>query len=179
MSTELTIPQIIKIDRSLVNNENTTICLSNGDILYYSLFWCEWRKLSNKSKVVTNFKRYIYDSKGEKNHPDGALVYKSGDNYELVELEKKNNLTIVKVSKHEISSEVGAFIKCDFSYSSFNKACFNKNGLLAKNIILNIYFDDGSNASINALDDPIWLDAKAGMSVEHFTFKTLNIYKLL
>ena len=103
-----------------------------------------------------------------------------GDNYELVELEKKSpTLTIVKVSKHEIPADCGMVENLDFSYSSFDKHHFADVSIDGKRIIFNLYFDDGSKASIDALGDPIWLDAKVGMKVEHFSFKSLHIYNLL
>lgn len=166
--------QIVKIDRCTWKDEDRVICLSNGEVLCYGGFWVErWYRLSDKSEVITDFNHY-------EKYPEGTLVYKVGDNYELAKLEKKElNLTIEKISKHEILADYGTIGKLDFSYSSFSKCYFNDGSLEGKRVIVNLYFDDGSKASIDALNDPIWLDAKVGMKVEVFTFKSLHIYNLL
>lgn len=171
--------QFVKVDRCTMRDGDWVICLSNGEVLCYGGFWSpEWHRLSDKSKVVTDFSERTHKKHPE--FPEGTLVYKMGDNYELAELEKKSpTLTIVKVSKHEIPAYCGIIGKLDLSYSSFNKRRFTDNHTAGKRIIVNLCFDDGSKASIDALDDPIWLDADVDMKVEHFSFKSLHIYNLL
>ena len=168
---------IIKIARIFIEDDAKMIAFSNGDVLYYCYWYGRYRRLSNKSFVATNLKKCLCPN-GKPTYPDDTLIYHVGDIYEVVELNKKDNLTIVKVSKHEIPSDADGIL-CDFSYSAINKGLSNGSVSSTKSIIVNLYFNDGSRASINATSDPIWLDAEAGMQVEHFTFKSLNFYNLL
>ncbi len=155
-----------------IENETEFISLSNGEVLYYGGFWITmWRRLADDSKVIINF-----GSHGLKGYPEGTLVYKAGDSYQIVKLKQLADLTISDISQHEVSSDCD--ISCDFSYTSFNKGSIN-NICCSKHIIINILFNDGTRASVSASDDPVWLDAKVGMKVQHYTFKAINVYNLV
>ena len=155
-----------------IENETEFISLSNGEVLYYGGFWITmWRRLADGSKVIIDL-----GSHGLKRYPEGTLFYKAGDSYHITKLKQLSDLTICDISQHEVSSDCD--ISCDVSYTAFNKRS-NNNICCSKHIIINILFNDGTRASISASDDPVWLDAKVGMKVQHYTFKAMNVYSLV
>lgn len=182
--------QIIKVDRCIIRYRDVTniwgkvverkissqtMCLSNGDILTYSLQWGVWEN-EDKSPTQANFVV-------GKNYPAGTLVYKSGNNYEVINLQKTGTLIIKKVATHQVSSDFNASLKGDFSYHSFivgnGSGSIRGSASGGTRTIVNVFFDNGTSATIEASKDPIWLDAEAGMKVEHHVYKDMNIYKLL
>lgn len=182
--------QIIKVDRCIIRYRDVTniwgkvverkissqtMCLSNGDILTYSLQWGVWEN-EDKSPTQANFTL-------GKNYPAGTLVYKAGNNYEVINLQQRSTLTITKVSPHQVSSEFNASLSGSFSYNSFifGHGFGNIKGRAfgGTRTIVNVFFDNNTSATIEASQDPIWLDAEPGMKVVHYTYKNMNIYKLL
>ncbi len=155
-----------------IENGTGFISLSNGEVLYCGgLGITKWRRLADDSRVIIDF-----GSRDPNEYPEGTLVYKAGDSYQIVKLKQLADLTISDISQHEVSSDCD--ISCDFTYSSFNKRSIN-NICCSKHIIINILFNDGTRASVSASDDPVWLDAKVGMKVQHYTFKAMNVYSLV
>ena len=187
--------QFLEIDRCTVNYEQVTgfmgiskgvkissqtICLSNGEVIKYKDGFKYWYRDGGccpyDNRCMTDF---IFGM----DYPQGTLVYKSGNNYELVNLQKRGVLTIKKVSTHQVSSEFNASLNGDFSYRSFivgrGSGSLRGSASGGTRTIVNVFFDNGTSATIEASKDPIWLDAEAGMKVEHSTYKSINIYKLL
>lgn len=186
--------QIIKIDRCLIKKREITnfwnevtgyrvyehiICLSNGDILRYSEQWGGWQNEEQRGCSKICQANFVFGKK----YPEGTLVYKAGNNYELVNLQKRGILTIKKVSPHQVSSEFNSYLKGDFSYSSFligyGRGHINGSASGGTRTVVNVFFDNGTSATMEASQDPIWMDAEPGMKVEYYSFKDMNIYKLL
>lgn len=151
--------------------------MSNEDILEYGLYKCLTTEEHEYGGIYTTLVP-------GRNYPEGTLVYKAGNNYEVVNLQKRGTYTIESVNRHDISSEFAANMRADFSYGSF-LGFGDGNGKLRAHMsggqrtIVNITFDNKTIATIEASVEPKWLDVKPGMRVEHYTYKGMNIYKLL
>ncbi len=186
--------QFIKVDRCSISYEKERnffgpatlkikdhkIYLSNGDIIKYNTHSNFWYK---EGSCCPHHGQCMVSFVPGMNYPSGTLVYKSGMTYDLVNLQKRGILTIKKISSHQVSSEFSASIKGDFSYHSFiignGSGSIRGSASGGTRTIVNVFFDDGTYATIEASKDPIWLDAEPGMNVEYSTYKDMNIYKLL
>lgn len=187
--------QITTIDRCLISYmdvtniwgkvidkkiSSQTICLSNGDIIKYDgAFQCWYNPdIGDRynAQCITTFVP-------GRNYASGTLVYKAGRNYEVIALQKRGTLTIKKTATHQVNSEFNASLKGDFSYHSFivgnGSGSIRGSASGGTRTVVNVFFDNGTSATIDASKDPIWLDAEAGMKVEHHVYRNMNIYKLL
>ena len=113
----------------------------------------------------------------------GQKFQKRYNSYTRVSLQKVGTYTIKKVSVHDVNSEFTASMKADFSYRSFlyRRASGSASGSAkgGTRTIVNIFFENGKKATIEASSDPIWLDAEPGMQVEHYRIGDKNFYNLL
>ena len=176
--------QIIKVDRCLISYRDVkdvwgrvtgktvnrhTICLSSGDILTYSRQWGGWQ---NEEQSPTSRICQANFVEG-KNYPAGTLVYKSGNNYEVINLQKRGTLTIKKVATHQVSSDFNASLKGDFSYHSFivgnGSGSIRGSASGGTRTIVNVFFDKDtlSILRINSelFDVPVRIDI---IDMEHF-----------
>ncbi|MBQ8871035.1 MAG: hypothetical protein IJ019_06650 [Alphaproteobacteria bacterium] len=185
--------EIIQVDRNAVDKRNVTnfwkevvgtrvnrhmVYLSNGDVLMWYIHNC-WELQTPKG-----YKPVHSTLIAGKDYPVGTLIYKSGNNYEVVNLHKVGIYTIKKVKAHDVSSEYDASLNGHFSYGGFlgiHNGSGNISGKLSGGVktVVNIFFENGKTATIDASKEPIWLDVEYGMKVEHYTYKGMNIYKLL
>lgn len=185
--------QFIKVDRCSISYEKEKnflgpvtlkvkdhkIYLSNGDVIKYDNYSSYWyidgSCCHHHGKCMTSFIP-------GRNYPSGTLVYKSGKSYDIVDLQNMGTLTIKKVTVHQVSSEFSASIKGDFSYHSFiiGNGSGNIRGSATggRRTIVNVFFDNGMAATIEASSEPLWLDAEPGMKVEHYRYRDINVYKL-
>ncbi len=114
----------------------------------------------------------------------GSLIEKRGHSYTAVTMKKISDKIIKYAKIHQVSEDFNASLYGSFSYTSFlsiSKAIGRAKGEASggKKTIVNVVFTDNTSASIEASEDPIWLEAAAGMKVEHYKCGTCNIYKLL
>lgn len=113
----------------------------------------------------------------------GTIFYKSGDSYEIVPLKKVGEYVIKTAKVRNISSSYEANMKGQFSYTDFffglakGKVSGNMKG--GETTVVNVVFTNGKSFSINAIDDPLWLEAQEGQKVEHYNVRHLDVYKLL
>ena len=141
---------------------------------------------SRKETCRTNFKKRT-------KYPKGAIIYHQGTIYEFEKIIPRGTYTITKVSTREINVETQAHINGAFSYNSFlafisafggggggkAKGSFSGSMQGGTKTVVNVFFGDGKYASITAAEDPIWLEAKPGMKIEHYTVRDVNLYKLI
>ncbi len=113
----------------------------------------------------------------------GNKYQKHGNTFTRVSLQKVGTYTIKKVSIHDVNSEFTASMKADFSYRSFlyRRASGSASGSAkgGTRTIVNIFFENGKKVTLEASEDPIWLDAEPGMQVEHYRIGDKNFYNLL
>ncbi len=162
---------------------HSKICFSDGSCMYYQ----NDRTISNKGwlyiasdnsyRCMVNFPVTLGSNiKGNK-------YQKHGNTFTRVSLQKVGTYTIKKVSVHEVTSEFTASMNADFSYRGFfyRRANGSASGSAkgGPRTIVNIFFENGKKATIEASSDPIWLDAEPGMQVEHYRIGTKNFYNLL
>lgn len=172
--------------------DGSYVYLSNGQILRYCLSTNEWGKVTTKGWVLfdegetCSNKVATFPVTLGANNLVGQKFQKRYDTFTPVTLQKVGTYTIKKVSVHEVTSEFTASMNGDFSY----KGAFIMNRAKAKGsvsgsakggprTIVNIFFENGKKATIEASEDPIWLDAEPGMQAEHYRFGDKNFYNLL
>lgn len=114
----------------------------------------------------------------------GSLFEKRGLFYTMVSMYKVSDKTIKYAKIRQVSSEFNASLYGSFSYGTFlsiggGRGNISGNASGGKRTLVNIVFTDNTSTSIEASEDPIWLEAAAGMKVEHYKCGTCNIYKLL
>ena len=118
----------------------------------------------------------------------GNKYQKHGNTYTRVSLQKVGTYTIKKVSVHEVTSEFTASMSGDYSYKWAHvliagggkaKGSISGSAKGGTRTIVNIFFENGKKVTIEASQDPIWLDAEPGMQVEHYRIGTNNFYNLL
>ncbi len=158
--------------------KGSVVYLSNGENLYYNIYGM-WEVLgSNPRRVIaTNLCIGGY-------YPRGTMIQKIGDTYNVVGMYKVADKTIEYAKVREISTSFSAELNGNFSYNSFLLIGGGSGQISGKasggtQTIVNIVFTDKSTVSIAASEDPIWLEAKKDMRVEHYKVGTLNVYKLL
>ena len=181
--TEFTFAQeIVKVEMEGISPDTRVhaIYLSNGDVLfsYGSNDWM--RRVPDKKTVDADFINC-------RHYAQGTLVHKSegGLIYRLVDLKKIGTYTISKARVHEVNSEMISSMSADYSFKMW--ALLHAKGTGKERAassggtrtIVNLFFSNGKNASIEASSDPIWLDAEQGMQVEHWQWGDYNVYKLL
>ena len=175
-----------RYDRRLLRS----VLLSNGKYLYREghescdgFYWCENhcnRIKTNVMNLNANFSK------------DKTFIYHVGKTYWVETINHKKTHTIKKVTVREVSRENEAELNGDFSYNGFlalwrgigggiGKAKGKVSGSMrgGKKTVVNVFFEDGGYASINASDDPIWLEAESGMKVELYKLRDTKIYKLI
>lgn len=173
--------------------DGSYIYLSNGQYLMYVLrkklvgdytrnYWLLY------TKGESGFERVDFPvTLGDKNLV-GQKFEKKGDTFfTRISQQKVGIYTIKKVSIHEVTSEFTASMNGDFSYKwahfiiNKGKAEGSISGSAkgGTRTIVNIFFENGKKATIEASSDPIWLDAEPGMQVEHYRFGDKNFYNLL
>jgi len=172
------------------------VLLSNGHYLYRkgnhlhlygamalppSISW-----LNSKGKIKTNLSDFRDVPK------DKAFIYHVGQTYWVETISYKGTLTIKSVKVHEVKRETSASLNGDFSHDGF-LALFkgtgggygNANGKISGSMrggtktVVNLVFDNGTYASIEAADEPIWLDAEAGMKVKLYKLRDTKLYELI
>ena len=167
------------------------VTLSNGDILEYCAYetgallpkanpgyrgWILLDKDGYHGKKVNFSTRIGYNIRG-------AKYQKYGNTYTPFHPERVGIYTIKKVSIHDVNSEFTASMNADFSYRGFfyRRASGSASGSAkgGTRTIVNIFFENGKKATIEASSDPIWLDAEPGMQVEHYQVGNQNYYNLL
>lgn len=174
--------EIVKVEMEYINPRIGVhrISLSNGDELV-SYATNNWERRSPDKKTVDA------DFINRHHYPQGTLVHKSegGLIYRLVNLKKIGTYTISKARIHEVNSEMISSMSADYSYRMWMLAYAKGTGKQKETssggtrTIVNLFFSNGQNATIEASSDPIWLDAEEGMQVEHWQWKDYNVYKLL
>jgi len=173
---------------------DSRVYLSNGQFLKYicdknmlgKITCSEWRLYGKDKRCL-----------GEVDFPvtlgDKNLVGQKFENKYYVftrinqNKQKVATYTIKKVSVHEVTSEFTASMNGDFSYKWANfiinkgeaKGSISGSAKGGMRTIVNIFFDNGKYATIEASSDPIWLDAEPGMQVEHYRIGDKNFYNLL
>ena len=173
--------------------DGSTVYFSNGQSLRYSVVvtvfgkvtrraWFLFDKDQTCSYVTVNFPVAIgSDIVGQK-------FQKRYNTYTRVSLQKVGTYTIKKVSVHEVTSEFTASMNGDYSYkwahvliAGGGKAKGSVSGSAkgGPRTIVNIFFENGKKATIEASEDPIWLDAEPGMQAEHYQLGDKNFYNLL
>ena len=168
--------RIIRCDVSVYNHDRSVVYLSNGDILSWA-WTATWKLIHPDEYTVTS------DLKQGYNYPEGTLVQKTGKLYKLIDLKKVGVYTIERVRTHTVTAEQAENMAGDFSYRRLLYA--RANGKIRSSAsggsrtIVNVYFTNGQYATIEASDDPIWLDAEKGMQVEHYQWSNVNVYKIL
>lgn len=115
---------------------------------------------------------------------EGALLEKRGKVYDLVSLKKGADKVIKYAKVHQVTREFNASLNGSFSYGTFfsigaGSGRISGNASGGSKTIVNLVFTDNTSASIDVADDPIWLEAAAGMKVEYYKCGTCNIYKLI
>ena len=162
---------------------HSTICFSDGSWMYYQ----NDRTISNKGWVhISSDSRcrcMVSFPVTLGSNIKGNKYQKHGNTFTRVSLQKVGTYTIKKVSVHDVNSEFTASMKADFSYRSFlyRRASGSASGSAkgGTRTIVNIFFENGKKATIEASEDPIWLDAEPGMQVEHYRIGDKNFYNLL
>ncbi len=114
----------------------------------------------------------------------GTLIEKRGRSFTTVTMKKLPDKIIKYAKIRQVSDEFNASLYGCFGYNSFlsiSKGIGRVKGEASggKRTVVNVVFTDNSSTSIEASEDPIWLEAKANMKVEHYKCGTYNIYKLL
>lgn len=114
----------------------------------------------------------------------GSLIEKRGCVYTAVTMKKVSDKIIKYAKIHQVSKDFNASLYGSFSYGTFlsiggGSGSISGNASGGKRTLVNIVFTDNTSTSIEASEDPIWLEAAAGMKVEHYKCGTCNIYKLL
>lgn len=129
----------------------------------------------NRKSVRLNFN-------GNKVYPKGTMLEKHGNYYELVTRRKVGYKEIKRVRVHEVFSEFKASLNGGFTYNSFlwsrGKGSINGNASGGSRTIINVIFTDNTSVTVNAADDPIWLDAEPGMTVAHYKYNSNDVYEL-
>ena len=180
-------PNGVWLGASLEYN-HSIICFSDGSWMYYQ----NDRTISNKGWV------YIASDDRHRcmvNFPvtlgsniKGNKYQKHGNTFTRVSWQKVGTYTIKKVSVHEVTSEFAASMSGDYSYKWAHvliagggkaKGSISGSARGGTRTIVNIFFENGKKVTIEASQDPIWLDAEPGMQVEHYRIGTKNFYNLL
>lgn len=172
--------EILKVERveqkfSLAYMWYDVIYLSNGDNLYFKNSFCAL-SLVDGEPIGTNFDA---DDVSE-----GTLLEKRGNTYNIVSLKKGADKVIKYAKVHQVTREFNASLNGNFSYGTFfsigaGSGRISGNASGGSKTIVNLVFTDNTSASIEVADDPIWLEAAAGMKVEYYKCGTCNIYKLI
>ena len=172
------------------------VLLSNG--LYLSRWgthlysYIEW--LEKRVYWTDNDDEYIKTNLSDfRDVPkDKCFIYHIGKTYWVETISYKGTLTIKSVKVREVKRETSASLNGDFSYDSFF-ALFegtgggggSANGKISGSMrggtktVVNLIFDNGTYASIEASDEPIWLEAEAGMKVKLYKLRNTKLYELI
>ena len=143
--------------------------LDNGEAL-------EWRK-EDPSGTLWRSGQKCRGNLGHTHYPKGTLVYKMGNYYERFSPVLLQTKTISDVKIHEVSEEFISSAGTNLSYRSAIE--FIPSPPNDKVFLVNVFFDDGSAISVNAAEDPLWLDAKVGMTVEVYKCGPVEACKLI
>ena len=167
----------------------TELQLSNGEFLFFhhthgghAMGWTKQKEPYMRKYLKTNFWQ------AKKNlSKDKYVVYHVGDCYWLEPIVYKGTLIIKEAKVREIKKEYKGSLNGDFSYDSFWLGLTGGGGGRGKisgsmsggtKTVVNIIFENGTYASIDASDDPIWLETKKGMKVKHYKVRDTKLYKL-
>lgn len=186
---EATSRGIGKYDGSIVElSDGTTLIHCARTAKNFKDFWYYYTE-DNSTKIVNIDIQMGADVEGRLY----KRVYMGEWNNEVVTFfpiapEKIGVYTIKKASVHEVNSEFSANMNADLSYKCFfviltggGKATSQATGSAKGGLrtIVNIFFDNSKNITIEASTDPIWLDAEPGMQVEHYRIGNRDCYNLL
>jgi len=153
-----------------------TMRLSDGDVLFFYPNGKVWNR--HKQQLIQG------DLKIGGHYQIGTYIEKCGDEYNIVSLLKVSDKKIRYVKIREVSAEFSGSINGVWSYGSFLGLIGRGRGYISNEIsggkktVVNVVFTDGIAVSIDASEDPIWLEAAVGMTAEHYTLGHKDIYKL-
>ena len=186
---QATSQEFIKIEWCRLDKNNHWIMhFADGSEIYYYYDDGYHRFCNGKHyRVTTNFKWH------ESYNPKNGVIWHSGNTYTYEPIVYRDTYTIKKAVTREVNVETQANINGTFSYNSFfafvtvlgggggGKAKGSISGSMrgGTKTVVNIFFGEGKYASIVAADDPIWLEAKPGMKVKHYTVRDTNLYELI
>lgn len=169
--------EIVSVVRCDCKDGYSKVYLSNGEVLDQG-----W--LNNWILIYPDEYDVTTDLVRGRKYAEGTLVQKTGKLYKLVDLKKVGVYTIDRVRTHTVTAEQAESMAGDFSYRgifTYRRA----EGKIKSSVsggsrtIVNVYFTNGQYATIEASNDPIWLDAEKGMQVEHYQWSNVNVYKIL
>jgi len=155
-----------------------------GNHLYFDggIYWMK----DHCCEIKTNLPNFREVSK------DKDFIYHVGKLYLVETITYKGTLTIKSATVHEVKTETSAALNGDFSYNGFlafwkgigggiGKARGKISGSMrgGQKTVVNLIFDNGTYASIEASDEPIWLEAKTGMKVKLYKLRDAKLYELI
>ena len=180
-------PNGVWLGASLEYN-HSKICFSDGSCMYYQ----NDRTISNKGWLYiasdNSYRCMVSFPVTLGSNIKGNKYQKHGNTFTRVSLQKVGTYTIKKVSVHEVTSEFTASMSGDYSYKwayviiaggGKAKGSISGSAKGGPRTIVNIFFENGKKVTIEASEDPIWLDAEPGMQVEHYRIGDKNFYNLL
>lgn len=169
---------------NFITNQNTTrkqeVHLSDGKMLIfykngYVLYGKDCSKHSSEPVDCTT-NRLL---------KKGDMIFKStsGKSFSLVEKRYLGTYAIKKLSFHMVKSlEVVSLLESVYTYRGWvaqKRSTENEKRTQLENIkIANVFFSNGSSATIPVNEDPLWLDAEIGMKVKHYKILNDDIYEL-
>ena len=177
-------PRFCKNDRKMIRN----VLLSNGYYLHRTgdhtdFNWYDSGRNAIKTNIMGLRENFSQDS---------TFIYHIGHTYWVETVTYESTLMIKSVKVHEVKSETSASLNGDFSYNSFLALWKGIGGGIGRSkghisgslqggtkTIVNLIFENGTFASIEAAADPIWLDAMAGMKVKLYKLRNTKLYVLL
>ncbi len=168
-------------------NAHWVMHLADGSKIYYCDGCIAYHHGVKHHNIKTNFWGH------ESYDPENGVIWHSGNVYKYEYIVRRGTYTITKAVTREVNVETQANINGTFSYNSFfafitalggggrGKANGQISGSMrgGTKTVVNVFFGDGKYASIIAAEDPIWLEAKPGMKIEHYTVRDVNLYKLI
>ncbi len=114
---------------------------------------------------------------------DMVLKTTSGEAYTKVVKRLMGSYTIKKVSLQKIKTlEIVSLLESVYTQQSWlNSRKITKNAqksALETTQVANVFFTNGKTVTIPINGDPIWLDAEAGMKVNHYRIIDNDVYEL-
>ena len=114
---------------------------------------------------------------------DKTFIYHTGNVYLLASMNYERTYTIKEITVREVKRENEASLNGNFSLTSFfflhSKGKISGSMRGGTKSVVNVFFENGGYASIDASDDPIWLEAKAGMKVKLYILRDTKLYELI